>query len=304
MIRRHTTVLLLLLVVPLTGCLFRSRKVERRISTAPLKSATQPELITIINAMAAKIQTMNATVDINTSVGGQKKGKITEFKEIRGYVLARKPAMLRFIGLFPIVRNRAFDMVSNGTEFKLWLPPKNKFYMGRNDVMTTSKQPLENLRPQHLYDSLLLRQIDPQNEIAVLEASTQQVVDPKTKKQLDQPNYVLDVIRRGDQGWFLSRKIFIDRTDLLPDRQIVYDKVGEIASDARYANFKPVDGVMFPMITQIWRPQEEYMISLSMVKLTLNQPLTDDKFTLEQPAGAQVVRLDSPQNLRAGDGGK
>ena len=55
---------------PLTGCLFRSRRVERQISTAPLKSATQAELIDYVNSQAAKIQTLQATVDIDTSVGG------------------------------------------------------------------------------------------------------------------------------------------------------------------------------------------------------------------------------------------
>ncbi|MBV9572416.1 MAG: hypothetical protein JOY93_00055, partial [Acidobacteriales bacterium] len=83
------------------------------MSSAPLKSATQQDLITYIDTQAAKIQTLQATVDIDTSVGGVKKGKVTDYKEIRGYVLARKPAMLRMIGLLPIVRNRAFDMVSD-----------------------------------------------------------------------------------------------------------------------------------------------------------------------------------------------
>ena len=132
----YRVLLVLLAVFPLTGCLFRSRRVERQFSTAPLKSATQAELIDYINAQAAKIQTMQATVDIDTSVGGVKKGKVTDYQQIRGYVLARKPAMLRMIGLMPIVRNRAFDMVSDGREFKLWIPPKNRFVVGRNDVET------------------------------------------------------------------------------------------------------------------------------------------------------------------------
>src|SRR5712671_4925501 len=117
----------LLCLFPLGGCLFRSHSVERKVSTAVLKEATKDELIGIINREAAKIQTLNATVDISPAVGGSKKGKVTEYQEIRGYILVRKPAMLRMIGLFPIVRNRAFDMVSDGRDFKLWIPPKNRF---------------------------------------------------------------------------------------------------------------------------------------------------------------------------------
>ena len=137
----------LLVILPLTGCLFRSRRVERQISTAPLKSATQAELIDYINSQAAKIKSLQATVDIDTSVGGVKKGKVIDYQQIRGYILARKPSMLRMIGLLPIVRNKAFDMVSDGRDFKLWIPPKNRFVIGRNDIEShNSGQPMENLR--------------------------------------------------------------------------------------------------------------------------------------------------------------
>jgi outer membrane lipoprotein-sorting protein len=47
---------------------------------------------------------------------------------------------------------------------------------------------------------------------------------------------------------------------------------------------------------EIWRPQEEYDITLTILKLQLNEQLADDKFALEQPAGAQVVHLDQPQS--------
>ena len=54
------------------------------------------------------------------------------------------------------------------------------------------------------------------------------------------------VIRRGKEGWYLSRKIVFSRTDLTPHRQLVYDKLGNIATDARYENFQDYSGVNFP----------------------------------------------------------
>ena len=156
---RYRLLVVLLLMFPSTACLFRSHRVAPQ-ATAQLKNATQQQLIDYINSQAENIKSLQATVDIDTAVGGAKKGKITEYKEIRGYVLARKPAMLRMIGLLPIIRNRAFDMVSDGQEFKVWIPPKNRFVVGRNDVVTPNpQQPLENLRPQIIYDALLLREI-------------------------------------------------------------------------------------------------------------------------------------------------
>ena len=73
-------------------------------------------------------------------------------------MLARKPAMLHMIGLLPIVRTTAFDMVSDGREFKLWIPPKNRFVVGSNTVSTHDiNQPMESIRPQEIYDALLIR---------------------------------------------------------------------------------------------------------------------------------------------------
>jgi outer membrane lipoprotein-sorting protein len=292
---RYRATLALLAALPLTGCLFRSHKIEPPMTSIQLKTATQQELIDYINTQAAAIQTMQATVDIDTTVGGVSKGKVTDYQEIRGYVLARKPAMLRMIGLMPIVRNKAFDMVSDGQGFKLWIPPKNRFVVGQNNVETRNPaQPLENLRPQYIYDALLLRRVDPQNEIAVMENDTELVTDAKSHK-VSRADYVLDVIRKGDHGWMLVRKIVFSRTDLLPHRQLLYDSDGNVATNALYGNFKQDHGIEFPWQIEIARPQEEYDITLNIVKLDLNQPLPDDKFILEQPAGAEVVHLDKPE---------
>jgi hypothetical protein len=290
---------LVLAVLPTTGCMFRTRPVEETYSHATLREASQSALIASIDQQAEHIQSLKATVDIDTSVGGAKKGHVTDYKEIRGYVLARKPTMLHMIGLLPIVRTTAFDMVSNGQDFKLWIPPKNRFVLGRNDVQThNADQPMESIRPQDIYDSLLIRPIDPEHEIASLEKSYEILHDSKGHRVL-QEDYELIVIRKtgGNEG-VLSRKIVFSRTDLLPHRQFIYDEQANLVTDARYANYKDYDGVSFPSRIEISRPQEEYDITLNMLKLEMNKPLRDDQFDLGQPPGAEVVRLD---HLQAGD---
>ena len=290
----RTFLTLSVLLLPLSGCLLRSHKVQPRAQYAgPLETASGQQLIQRIDTEAAKIKTLNATVDIGASTGGEKKGKVTEFQEIRGYVLLRKPADLRMIGLYPVVRNKAFDMVSNGDHFKLFIPVKNKFFVGSKNVTTPSKNALENLRPQHILDALLVKEIDPQNEIAYVEGGFEKVRDAKAKKDVEQPNYVLNVIAKQPDGtWALARKIYFSRVNLEPTKQVLYDKAGNVATIASYDNFKDHDGLNFPDIIQIERPQEEYSIQLGVVKLTLNQPLTDAQFDLPQPAGTQTVDLD------------
>src|ERR1700676_4765240 len=286
--------ILSLAIFPLGGCLFRTRTLDRQFSNQPLKTATQEDLIRFVNDQAAKIQSIQATVDIDASTGDVKNGRITDYKEIRGYVLARKPSMLRMKGLLPVVRNTAFDMVSDGQEFKLWLPTRNKFVVGSNNA--DNYQPdkrLENMRPQYIYDALLLPEIG-RDEIAVLENGYETVLDSK-KHRVEQPNYELAVIRNGPKGWYLSRRIEFSRSDLLPHRQRIYDQQGNVVTDVHYQDYKDYEGTAFPNTIEIERPRENYDITLSIIKLEINKALTDDQFALEQPAGADVVHLDQPK---------
>lgn len=293
MVRARLTIgLMALCLTCTTGCLFRSHTVKPTRSIAPLKSATQEELVTKLDQMANAVQTMSATVDIDTTVGGEKKGKVIEYQQIRGYILASKPKMLRMIGLLPIVRNRAFDMVSDGDRFKLSIPPKNRFIIGNDQITKPSNNTLENLRPQVIYEALLTPAIDPRNEIAVIEQGKQEVQDDRTKKTTSQPNYHIVVLRRGVDGeWHLYRKVYFSRADLLPYRQTIYDEKGAIVTDATYSNLQDYNGVRFPSLIAIERPQEEYSITIKMVKLTLNEPLKAEQFQLDAPAGATITEL-------------
>lgn len=300
---RHKLSIVLLSVVMLAGCLFRTRNVTTRLSTATLKQATLEELLEWINANSVKLQSLSANVDFSVSTGGEKKGKVTDYRTFSGYVLVRKPDMLRMIGLVPVVRNRMFDMVSNGKSFELSIPPKNKFYVGSSQkpVGKPSDEPLANLRPHDILDALLLKPIEgPPNEIAVLEQSTEMVKDPKTHKDAIQPDYVVVVIRKGEPGYYLSRRIVFSRTDLLPHEQWIYNPQGQLATYAHYEHFTPYNGLMLPSVVEIQRPVEEYSITLTLTKANVNVALRDDQFSLPQPPGSMLINVDERNSTAGG----
>jgi hypothetical protein len=83
-----------------------------------------------------------------------------------------------------------------------------------------------------------------------------------------------------------------DRTNLVPHRQVIYDQQGNVATQATYQVYKDYNGISFPNVIEINRPQEEYSIRLTVVKLVINEPLHDDQFTLEQPPTTELVNLD------------
>ena len=277
------------------GCLFRTRKVQVYTNNAQMLTASLDDLVSRINTEAGKVVSLDATVNIDTTVAGAKKGLVTDYQQISGYILIRRPNMIRMIGLFPLVRNKAFDMVSDGAQFKLWIPVKNKFYVGHNDVVKPAANPLENLRPQVIYEALLLHAIDPATDIAVLEADNPVEFDEKTKQVHVLSTYVVDVLRKDTDGkYYLQRKVIFDRQDLIPDHQIFYDKKGSIVTDATYSAFKYFNDVRVPTIIEIKRPQEDYDITIALTKATANGTLKDEQFALEQPPGSQLVDLDQP----------
>src|SRR5579864_4644791 len=297
-VSRPFVLLLVVASLSLSGCLIRTEREVTRVSTATLQEASLEQLVAIINNEATHLQTFVATVDIDFSAGGAKKGKVTDYTQVSGYILVRKPEMMRMKVLTPVIRNTAMDMVSNGKTFELSVPSKNEFFVGSNQIGKPSAQPLMNLRPQHILDALLLKPIDPANEVVVLEQSSQIVKDPNTHKNAEQDNYVVLVIDHDASGSFLSRKIVFNRTDLLPHEQYVYDRQAELATYARYDNFSDHAGLMFPEIIDIQRPIEEYAFRLTVEKLKLNEPLQDDQFVLTQPPGSKLVNLDQ-QNTSA-----
>ena len=108
--------------------------------------------------------------------------------------------------------------------------------------------------------------------------------------------YVLTVLRGGYQTEIL-RKIWFDRADLHFVRLESFGPKGVLLSDVRYANWQPVDNPSvhrrrnIPRSIRIDRPHDEYRLDLNVTKITLNEPLTPDRFQLQPPAGAEVVHL-------------
>jgi len=300
-LRKTTFIFFIAFLSVITGCGFRaSHPVKMRTSTATLKDATLEQLVESINTNAEKLKSLKASVDIDSSVLEEKKNRVKDNPQVAGVILVRKPEMLRMRIYVPVLHNVMADMVSNGKNFELASPIKSKFYVGSNQQpVKPSPQPLENLRPQHISDALLLKPVETGKEIAVLENTTEIVKDPKTHKDVEQLAYTLVVIDKDNTGYFLSRRVVFSRTDLLPHEQSIYDRQGRLVTFVRYENFTDYSGILFPAIVSIQRPIEGYGITISMVKLDVNVPLTDEQFVLTQPPGSQVINLDTKSSASA-----
>jgi outer membrane lipoprotein-sorting protein len=273
----------------LTSCLARRRAITRKGAGA----AKNPALLvanreTLVNEVAKQydaIHDFSATVDMVPALGSAEKSKITEYKDVRAYILYRKPANIRIIGLYPVVRNTAFDMVSNGPDFRLYVPSRNRFLTGSNEIVKPSANKLENLRPSHFLDALIVRPVDPAVDKLLLENLTDE----------DDAFYILHVVREDRPGQLqLTRTIWFSRFDLQLARQIILDQAGNILTDARYSQWRTYDNVHFPKHIEINRPRDEYGVVIDVVKMDINKGVSDDKFVLNQPPGSTLQVVGQP----------
>jgi outer membrane lipoprotein-sorting protein len=250
-----------------------------------LQVANTQELLEKISEGYKGIQNFTMTVDMTPALGTAEKNHITEYKDVRAYIVFRRPDDIRIIGLYPVVRNTAFDMVSSADNFKLYVPSRNEFVQGTNTITgALSKNKLENLRPQHFLEALLVRPCSP-NDKVFLENFT------------DEENawYILHEVRENGSGTLdLVRAIWFNRVDLHIARQMIFDKAGNILTDARYSNWAVFNDVPFPKHIEIDRPQDEYAVVMDVVKMDIDQGVSDDKFVLNQPPGSTLRTVGQP----------
>jgi len=283
-----------------------ARTIKQTTTVAPgakpaLKDATREELLDKYNQIASGVKSINAVVELRPTAGSKYSGVIEEYHEVKAFLLAQRPAQVRVIGQAPIVGTTIFDMVSDGETFRVSIPSKNKFLVGAIASERASSKPIENLRPHHLLDALLWPEIRKEESVLFEE------FNDETARF-----YVLTVLRGGYRTEIL-RKVWFNRTSLNVSRLQTYGPKGALVSDVHVADWQPVLADQehsatsatnavnaFPRAIRIDRPHDDYQLDLQIIKLSLNENIPSDRFTLEQPAGSELVRVgenaeDKPQ---------
>jgi outer membrane lipoprotein-sorting protein len=290
---RHA--LLALLPMFATGCM--SIKTTRDIKKEEIHvqmEAGEDQLIASYNEQARAVRTLQATVDLVPSTGSTYSGVIEDYHDVPGFILAKRPATVRVIGQAPVVAKNIFDMVSDGEMFRIFIPSKNTFLVGSTSLMRASKKPIENLRPQHVVDALFWPEL-PAGAHVLFE---QFDADPKRY-------YILTLLREAAGGKLeLARKIWFDRVDLRGCRVQLYGAAGRLDSDITYGDWQPFGAPpagaaattgSYAHDIHIWRPQDDYKLEIRILKLTVNEEITADRFELDQPTGTELVRVGEEQ---------
>ena len=249
----------------------------------PAKTADQAELVRLLNSTAQDLQTLNLAVVFEFTGGSINTGQIANYRETKGFILVKKPDFIRTIVL--AFNLKVVDMVSNGADFYIDVPPKNKFIHGLNyQTIKPRKDIPVSLRPQHILQAVAPEPVGGPSEKdpIILEE------DQEGKKKY----YILNLLGKSADGdWSIRRKIWFDRFDLNIVRQKIFGDHGLIDSDISYGNYKNFEGKLYPTEINFRRPQEDYSLRMRITKARINQGLENDKFVLQKPPNAEFVEL-------------
>lgn len=267
------------------GCAIRERHAVPPSQLRPALAATKEQLLTRYNEFANSVQSINATIDMIPTTGSTYSGVIEQYHDVSGFLLAQRRADIRLIGQLPVVATNLFDMVSNGQTFRIFVPSKNKYIEGPADLERPASNPIENLRPQHLLSAVFWPPVE--NDTPVL---FQEWNEPPERY------YLLSVLRKTGEdangSLELDRNIWFNRVNLAIVRLETYGPDGRLDSDVRYADWQAAADVRFPRNIRIIRPHEDYQLEVHILKLTLNEPISADRFDLPQPPGSELVVVD------------
>ncbi len=187
-------------------------------------------------------------------------------------------------------------MVSDGKTFKMLIPPENCAIIGSDVVTNSSQKGLYSLRPAVILDSLLIHGLEP-DQIVTMTQDSRVIENPKKRKDLIQdPDYDIEFLSQP-QGQIAStlHVVHIDRMNLLPWRQDIYDADGKVATQAFYSNYQKFGDITFPTKIVIQRPLDELGLTITVTKATFNQPLLEDQFNLGPiPENYAVQNMDDP----------
>ena len=250
------------------------------------KDASREELIDKFNAQAAGLKSLNATVELRPVAGSKYSGMIQEYHEVKAFLLAERPANIRMIGQAPVISKTIFDMTSDGQTFRVSLPTKNKFLVGDVKLERNSAKPIENLRPQHLFDALLWPEIVKGEAVLFREFNDENA------------RYYILTVLRGGYTTEIRREIWFDRANLSVVRLQNYGSKGVLLSDIRYGEWQPSGAAAessntpeFPRTIRIDRPHDDYRVDLTVTKLAVNEDLPAERFQLAQPPNSELVKV-------------
>lgn len=259
------------------------------------RTATLDDLLKILQERSAAVKSLSCnSLRVSLTTGKAESGEMEEYRSAPGYVLVARPASIRLNVQNPISKTTILEVLSVGDDFSIWYPRENKFYTGKNstrefDLGSESGGKVLTFRPVHFLHAILPQALDPDQPSALVSMEEDQDVAAKY--------YVLSLFKENGPHRLLPlRRVWIERSRLLPVREKSFNEDGSVAGVVSYSDFVPADGTEMPLGILIDRPADGYTLDLQCRSWKLNPVFPDNAFVMTPPPGAERVVLQPKSN--------
>jgi outer membrane lipoprotein-sorting protein len=246
-----------LLVLLLTGCAVMEEM-------GPPTALTLEEVRHHIGINSLKATTLKAKVEVTID-----SPELQSPLSCQGYIRLQRPGKLRIVcsKLF----NTLFDVVSDGKEFRLYVPGEKRLYTGRADQRLAYLG--LNFSPDDVAGLLDLE--------AVL--SSRRLLFEPTPEHWEV--HVLD--ERG-----------LSHTDLLVDKKTLqvsylesFNPDGSLKMQATLGEYRTIKGCRLPHSLEVYWPAGDTHLVLNLDRVGINEALDPRAFQLSTPKGVETVRV-------------
>jgi len=273
----------------LSGCVVRRTRVPDNQRPLPAQTRSFQDLLQDLETCSRAIKTLRvAKVLFLPSEGAKKKGRVTTTRiAVPGFILVNRPDAIRIRLNLPVLGTTGADMVSDGRQYKVWIPHSNKMYVGHSDEsVQIGKLDLQLPPPKDIANAMFV-------DIRPYIHNVKYKLVPKQTTVGIRSYYVVSVIdieARGTDGQVVE-EIWIDRTNMEIARHVVYGEEGLELTDTTFSGYQVAGDMPLPRVVTIYRPVEDVNLKITFESSPdANAGMPANAFQLD-PRGAEVVEM-------------
>lgn len=254
---------LIVLIILLSACASPSKRLT---ISPPDRLYSKHELLSILEIRNKAVNSIEGKLSSRIISGGESR-KTSEL------ILIKKPYHLRMDILSPF-GSPLLTMATNGEDINLQYHSKNRFFSGKagDPNMATILSPSLNIE-----------------ELALILTGGIPLIkfdESKSEAIWEEKGYRLSL-----QNETTRQDILFDDKGLYPLTSIIYDRQERALLSLTMGQYKTVDGFEFPSTIDLFMPLEDYEMKVKYSRLSINENLELEAFSISPPEGVFVEGL-------------
>jgi hypothetical protein len=245
-------------------------------------------ILAIYNAQAQLERSIKTTGDVRVVRGASFGAEAGKTSMLGAFLSFEKPAWVRATGIVPLAGAKAFDLSSDGREFRLLAPDHGimTLFTGPAEAAPDFSAGTLGLRPREFLDALRW----PEGAVMLSEQRPAGgAADGVT----------VDFALPAGDGKSATGRLHFDMQSGVVSALQLFNAAGETDAEIHYADWRltndasaPAKQACYPRKVQSVHAKEDFQILIRFADVTFNSRIPRSSFRFSVPKGTRTVRVD------------